>query len=78
MAVTKKAEVTPEVNVSVTIPEVKKEVAKATNKKVKIVPNQTFKMVYGNKWYYFSEGIELEVSEELKAYLKAQGALAVV
>ena len=78
MAVTKKTEVTPEVSVSVTIPEAKKEVAKATNKKVKIVPNQTFKMVYGNKWYYFSEGTELEVSEDLKAYLKAQGALAVV
>ena len=55
MAVTKKTEVTPEVSVSVTIPEAKKEVVKVTNKKVKIVPNQTFKMVYGNKWYYFSE-----------------------
>lgn len=35
MAVTKKTEVTPEVSVSVTIPEAKKEVAKATNKKSK-------------------------------------------
>lgn len=79
MAVAKKTENTPELNVNVTIPETKKEVAtKTTNKKVVIVPNQDFKMVYGNKWYYFMKDQEVEVPEELKAYLKAQGALAVV
>ena len=62
----------PEVSVATTSKNVKKE------ELVDISCNQEFKIMYGNKWYYFKVVEVVKVPKELKDYLAKQGALAVL
>lgn len=54
--------------------------AKETTKEVlvEIVTKESFKIMYGDRWYYFTKGTPVKVSKELKEYLNRQGALAVL
>ncbi len=43
-----------------------------------IIPNQNFKITFGDRWYYFTKGEAVKVPAELKVFLKQQGALEVI
>lgn len=51
---------------------------KDTNEKVEIVTKETFKIMFGDRWYFFKKGEPVTVSKEMKNYLNKQGALAVI
>lgn len=73
-----------ETEMEITIPEVKATpvvtvtttVKSKEAEKVEIATNETFKIMYGDRWYYFTKGEPVKVSKELKAFLLKQGALA--
>lgn len=66
----------PEVVVSVPATKVKE--TKKAEPLVEIVTKETFKVMYGDRWYFFTKGVPVKVSKELKNYLNKQGALAVL
>ena len=45
---------------------------------VEIATKESFKIMYGDRWYYFTKGETVKVSKDLKEYLNRQGALAVL
>lgn len=65
-----------EVEVSTTIPQSSTKKEKVTT--VEIVTKQSFKMMYGDRWYYFTKGEPVAVTQEIKDYLLKQDALAVI
>lgn len=67
-----KVDVVPAVTVTTTMVKAKEA------PKVEIVTNESFKIRFGDRWYYFTKGEPTKVSEEMKAYLLKQGALAVI
>ena len=67
-----KVEVAPAITVTTT------DVKAKEAPKVDIVTNETFKIMFGDRWHYFTKGEPTKVSPELKAYLLKQGALAVI
>ena len=67
-----KVDVTPAVTVTTTAVKAKEA------PKVEIVTNETFKVMFGDRWYYFTKGEPTKVSAEMKAFLLKQGALAVI
>lgn len=68
----KPLEVKPEVSVSVSA-------IKATDRElVEIVTKETFKVMYGDRWYHFTKGVPVKVPKEMKVFLNKQNALAVI
>lgn len=68
--------VTPEVTPAITVSMTSAKAKEAS--KVEIVTNETFKIAFGDRWYYFTKGVPVKVAPELKAFLLKQGALAVL
>lgn len=69
--------------IEVTMPtvevETKVETKKApVEKKVEVATKDDLKIYYGDRWYFFNAGESVMVTPEIKEYLRAQGALAVL
>lgn len=76
MTTNKKVAEPIEVEVSTTIPQSAKQSNK--NSEVEIVTKTSFKVFYGDRWYFFTQGNTVKVPQELKEYLLKQDALAVM
>lgn len=77
MTTNKKVTEPVEVEVTTTIPQSSPKKAKVVDD-VEIVTKETFKMMYGDRWYFFTQGVPVKVSQEIKDYLMKQDALAVI
>lgn len=64
--------VVPEVAVNTTVK------SKKTSDTCEIVTKEDFKIMYGDRWYYFTKGTVMTVPKEVKEFLQRQDALAVL
>ena len=64
----------PEVSVATT----SKTKTKKTADTCDITTKEDFKIMYGDRWFYFTKGTVVTVPKELKEFLQKQGALDVL
>lgn len=69
------------IEVEVNVPEVKVNSTVKTKKTAdtcEITTKEDFKIMYGDRWFYFTKGTIVTVPKELKEFLQKQGALDVM
>lgn len=67
--------------VEVNVPEVKVTSTVKTKKTAEtceVATKNDFKIMYGDRWYYFTKGTVVTVPKEVKEFLQKQDALAVL